>query len=97
MGEVALVEVTSPINQSNILFYNTLYDENASCHLALGKAYNDNMKDFSKLSDEELKRKGKNDSMIHVDFMIGSDSLSVVGYTFNKEKVQIFKNGVFVL
>lgn len=97
LGEVALVEVTSPINLSNILFYNTLYDENASCHLALGRAYNDNIKDFDKLSEEELNNKGRNLSMIHVDFMIGCDSTSIEGYTFDGEKVQVFENGKFVL
>ena len=97
LGEVALVEVTSPINLSNILFYNTLYDENASCHLALGRAYNDNMKDFDKLSPEELKNNGKNDSMIHVDFMIGHDTTSIVGYTFDGKEVQVFENGKFVI
>jgi aminopeptidase len=97
LGEVALVEVTSPINLTNILFYNTLYDENASCHLALGRAYTDNIKDFDKKSEEELKACGKNDSMIHVDFMIGSDSLEIIGYTHDGTAVKVFENGVFVI
>ena len=97
LGEVALVEVTSPINLSNILFYNTLYDENASCHLALGRAYNDNIKNFDKLSDAELSKKGRNVSMIHVDFMIGCETTNIEGYTFDGTKVQVFENGKFVL
>jgi len=93
LGEVALVPVTSPINQTGILFYNTLYDENAACHLALGLGFNNCIKDYEKYSYQELKEMGINDSGIHVDFMIGSEDLSITGYTRDGKKVQIFKNG----
>ena len=93
LGEVALVPVTSPINQTGILFYNTLYDENAACHLALGLGFNNCIKNYEKYSFQELKEMGINDSGIHVDFMIGSEDLSITGYTRDGKKVQIFKNG----
>ena len=93
LGEVALVPYDSPINNTGILFYSTLYDENAACHLALGLGFNNAIKDFEKYSYEELKNMGVNDSGIHVDFMIGSKDLSITGYTRDGKKVQIFKNG----
>ena len=93
LGEVALVPVTSPINQTGILFYNTLYDENAACHLALGLGFNNCIKNYEQYSFQELKEMGINDSGIHVDFMIGSEDLSITGYTRDGKKVQIFKNG----
>ena len=93
LGEVALVPYDSPISNSGILFLNTLFDENAACHLALGIGFNNCIKDFEKYSYEELKNMGVNDSGIHVDFMIGSKDLSIVGYTRDGKKVQIFKDG----
>ena len=93
LGEVALVPYDSPINNTGILFFNTLYDENAACHLALGIGFNNCIKDFEKYSNEEIKKMGVNDSGIHVDFMIGSKDLNITGYTRNGKKVQIFKNG----
>jgi len=93
LGEVALVPYDSPINNTGILFFNTLYDENAACHLALGLGFNNCIKDYEKYSNEELKKMGVNDSGIHVDFMIGSKDLSITGYTRDGKKVQIFKNG----
>ena len=93
LGEVALVPYDSPINNTNILFYNTLYDENAACHLALGLGFNNTINDFHKYSMKELRAKGINDSSIHVDFMIGSKDLNITGYTRDGKKVQIFKNG----
>ena len=72
LGEIALVPHHSPISQSGLIFYNTLYDENASCHIALGKAYPTNIEGGAKMSDEELDAHGVNDSLTHVDFMIGS-------------------------
>lgn len=95
LGEVALVPYNSPINQTNILFYNTLFDENACCHLALGAGFSNNLKEFEKYSMEELKQMGLNDSLTHVDFMIGSEDLSIIGTTKDSEKVTIFKNGVW--
>ena len=96
LGEVALISYDSPISNMNILFYNTLFDENASCHLALGNAYTMNIKDGYNLSLEELKKKGYNSSMIHVDFMFGSKDLSVIGTDHNGKEIVIFKKGNFV-
>ena len=92
LGEVALVPYSSPISQSGILFYNTLFDENASCHLALGRAFYNNVKDFEKYSKEEME-KLVNNSMIHVDFMIGTKDLNIVGTRKDGTKVQVFKDG----
>ena len=93
LGEVALVPFNSPINQSKILFYNTLFDENASCHLAFGAAFKNNIRDYEKLTDEDFKKMKFNESMNHVDFMIGSEDLDIIGTKFDGTKVQIFKNG----
>ncbi len=93
LGECALIPYDSPINNSGILFYNTLFDENASCHLALGMGFNECLKGFEEMSLEEIHAKGINDSMIHVDFMIGSRDLEIVGVTANGARVPIFKNG----
>ena len=92
LGEVALVPYSSPISQSGILFYNTLFDENASCHLALGRAFYNNVKDYEKYSKEEME-KLVNNSMIHVDFMIGTSDLTIVGIKKSGEKVFVFKDG----
>ncbi len=91
LGEVALVPYTSPINQSGILFFNTLYDENAACHVALGAGFKE-LLDVN-LSTEEAKAKGINDSMIHVDFMVGTKDLDIVGVDEKGQKHQIFKDG----
>ena len=91
LGEVALVPYTSPINQSGILFFNTLYDENAACHVALGAGFKE-LLDVN-LSTEEAKAKGINDSMIHVDFMVGTKDLDIVGVDAKGQKHQIFKDG----
>lgn len=93
LGECALVPYSSPINKSGILYYNTLFDENAACHLALGAGFTNCIKNFENYSLEELHAKGVNDSMIHEDFMIGCDTLDIVGVTADGKKVQIFKNG----
>lgn len=93
LGECALVPYDSPINNSGILFYNTLFDENASCHLALGRGFSNCIKNFDKYSQKDFDDMGVNTSMIHVDFMIGNKSLNIVGETKEGKKVQIFKNG----
>lgn len=93
LGEVALVPYDSPISKSNIIFLNTLFDENASCHFALGKAYPTNIEGGENMTDEELEKAGVNDSLTHVDFMVGSEDLSIVGETHDGERVQIFENG----
>ncbi len=97
IGEVALVPFDSPISNTNILFYNTLFDENASCHLALGRAYPINIKDYSTLSKEELSTIGVNSSVVHVDFMIGAKDTNIVGETQDGKFIDIFKNGNFVI
>ena len=93
LGECALVPFDSPINESGLLFYNTLFDENASCHLALGRGFSMCVKGYENYSDEKIKELGVNDSMIHVDFMIGARDLSIEGETENGERISIFKNG----
>lgn len=95
LGEVALISYDSPINNTGILFYNTLFDENASCHLALGSAYPMNVKGGTAMNDEELKAAGANKSMTHVDFMFGSEDMHVVGIKENGEEVVIFEKGNF--
>ena len=95
LGEVALVPYTSPINLSGILFYNTLYDENAACHVALGHGFKE-LLDVN-LSNEEAKEKGINDSMIHVDFMVGTKDLNIIGEDAKGNKYQIFKDGEWAI
>ena len=97
LGEVALVPYDSPISKSNILFFNTLYDENAACHLALGRPYPENIKGGEKMSEEELKEKGANDSMQHEDFMFGTKQMSIDGITYDDKIIPIFRNGNFVI
>ncbi|MDE6013667.1 MAG: aminopeptidase [Anaeroplasmataceae bacterium] len=97
LGEVALVPFDSPINQTNLLFYNTLYDENACCHLALGRAFTECINDYQNKSEEEIQKIDLNKSMIHVDFMIGSKDLDIVATTYDGKKVQIFKNGIWAI
>lgn len=97
LGEVALISHDSPIQNSGILFYNTLFDENASCHLALGRAYPMNVKGGVEMSKEELTKIGSNLSMTHVDFMFGSEDMDIVGIQKDGTKVQVFKNGNFVI
>lgn len=93
LGECALVPYASPIRESGILFYNTLFDENAACHLALGRGYSNNIRDYENYSLEELRAMGVNDSMVHEDFMIGSEDLSITGVTAAGERVAIFRDG----
>ena len=93
LGEVALIPYDSPISNSGVLFYNTLFDENASCHLALGHGFNECLKGFETMTQEQRKEKGINDSMIHVDFMIGTKDMNIVGVTKDGERVEIFRNG----
>ncbi len=97
LGEIALVPHHSPISQSGLIFYNTLYDENASCHIALGKAYPTNIEDGAKMSDEELDAHGVNDSLTHVDFMIGSADLDIDGVLENGETEAVFRKGEWAL
>lgn len=95
LGEVALVPFDSPISNSNILYYNTLFDENASCHLAIGEAYPICVKGNESMSKEELKNAGVNYSLEHVDFMVGTKDLNIIGITQDGKTVEIFKYGNF--
>jgi aminopeptidase len=95
LGEVALISHNSPISNMNILFYNTLFDENASCHLALGNAYTMNILGGHEMNEEELSAKGYNKSMTHVDFMFGSSDMKIVGNTNDQKQVTVFENGNF--
>ena len=93
LGECALVPQTSPINQTGLLFYNTLFDENAVCHLALGRGFNDTIRDYHNKTNEECKALGINESMIHVDFMIGADTMNIDATCADGSVVRIFANG----
>ncbi len=93
LGECALVPQRSPICESGILFYNTLFDENAACHLAMGMGFADTIKNFQDKTLEECREMGINDSMIHEDFMIGCDSMNIDAICENGETVAIFRNG----
>ncbi len=97
LGECALIAYDSPINNTGILFYNTLFDENASCHLALGRGFNECLEGFENMTVDECEKAGINNSMIHVDFMIGSKDMSIVGVTKEGDRIQIFKNGNWVI
>lgn len=97
IGEVALVPMNSPISNQNILYYETLFDENASCHIALGRGYADCVEGYGNMSKDELNDIGVNDSMIHVDFMVGAPDLSIVGHTFDGRDIEIFRDGNFVI
>ena len=95
LGEVALVPFDSPVNQTGILFFNTLYDENACCHLAIGRAFNECIKGYQNMSDEEIAKVDLNKSMIHVDFMIGTADLKITATTYSGKEVVIFKDGTW--
>ncbi len=93
LGECALVPYDSPIRRSGLLFYNTLFDENAACHLALGEGFSNCIKDYEKYTLEECRKMGVNESMVHEDFMIGTEDMEIFGITESGEKIEIFKNG----
>ncbi|MDX1521329.1 MAG: aminopeptidase [Anaerolineae bacterium] len=93
LGEIALVPNSSPISKSGLFFYNTLYDENASCHLALGRAYRFTLEGGNDMADEEFAVAGGNDSLTHVDFMIGSSQLDIDGITRNGAIHPIMRGG----
>lgn len=95
LGECALVPFDSPINQTGLLFYNTLFDENACCHFALGRGFNECVRDGLNKTKDELNEMGVNDSIIHVDFMIGTSDLSIVGKCRDGKEIQIFKDGTW--
>ena len=95
-GEVALVPYDSPISNQKLLFYNTLFDENAACHIAFGEAY-PCIEGGRDMDQEQLKARGLNDSVTHVDFMVGTADLSIVGTTRDGREVPIFTNGNFAI
>ena len=95
-GEVALVPYDSPISNQKLLFYNTLFDENAACHIAFGEAY-PCLEGGQKMTKEELKARGLNDSITHVDFMIGTADLSIVGTTHDGKEIPVFVDGNFAI
>ena len=93
LGECALVPEKSPIAESGLLFYNTLFDENAACHLAIGSGYIDTLQDYHNRTLEECHQLGINESMIHEDFMIGCDTMNIDATTRDGKTVPIFRNG----
>lgn len=93
LGEVALVPYSSPIRESGILFYNTLFDENAACHLALGRGFTNTLKDYEKYTEEQCHERGINDSIVHEDFMIGTEDMDITAITLDGREIPIFKCG----
>ena len=93
IGEIALVPASSPINQSGVLFYNTLFDENAACHIAFGAGYPGTVEGGNAMNTEQLLAKGVNDSAIHEDVMVGAADMTITGLTASGETVTIFENG----
>ncbi len=93
LGEVALVPKESPVNRCGFLFYSTLFDENACCHFAVGQGFKEVLPNGDSLTTEEATRAGINDSVIHVDFMIGAEDLRITGYRADGSREEIFRNG----
>lgn len=97
LGEIALVPKSSPIRQAGILFYNTLFDENAACHIAFGEGYPDNIKGGVAMTQEEREAMGLNYSLIHEDIMIGTDDMNITGETKDGRTIEIFRDGTWAL
>lgn len=97
IGEIALVPDESPVSQSGLIFYNTLFDENASCHIALGKAYPTNVADGANMDAATLDEHGVNDSMIHVDFMVGSNEMDIDGVLADGTEEAVFRKGTWAI
>ena len=93
LGEVALVPYSSPIRESGILFYNTLFDENAACHLALGRGFTNTLVDYEKYTEEECHARGINDSIVHEDFMIGTEDMDITAVLEDGSEIAVFKDG----
>ena len=93
IGEVALVPHSSPISASGLLFYNTLFDENAACHIALGQCYSKCFLDGGNLTPEQISAQGGNKSLIHIDWMIGSDQTDIDGVRADGSRVAVFRKG----
>ena len=97
LGEIALIGKLSPIAESGILFYNTLFDENASCHLAFGASYPTTVKDGNSLTPEQLSERGMNSSIQHVDFMVGTKDMNIDGITYDGKLIPLFRDGEWVI
>lgn len=97
IGEIALVPASSPINRSGLLFYNTLFDENAACHIAFGAGYPTTVKGGAAMTTEQLLACGVNDSAIHEDVMVGAEDMTITGLTKSGETVTIFENGEWAI
>lgn len=97
LGECALVSYDSPINNTNVIFKETLYDENASCHLALGMGFSECVKDSEDKRGDDLRALGVNDANTHVDFMIGNEDLNIIGVTYDNQEIMIMENGNLVI
>ena len=95
LGECAFVPYNSPIRESGIMFYETLFDENAACHFAIGRGFTNTIVDYDKYTNEEMKEMGINDSALHVDFMIGTEDLSIIGIKKDGSEFTIFENGLW--
>ncbi len=95
IGEIALVPATSPVNTSGILFYNTLFDENAACHIAFGEGYPGTIVGGNEMNQEQLLEKGVNHSLVHEDVMVGSADMTITGIKKDGETVKLFENGVW--
>lgn len=95
LGEVALVDKNSKIAKTNTLFYETLYDENASCHIAVGRGFKECIKDSHDMTEKELEEIGYNNSKNHVDMMIGTKDLNITAITYDNKEIEIFKDGSF--
>ena len=96
LGEVALVPHASPISQSGLLFYNTLFDENAACHIALGQCYSTCFHGGETMANDEVARRGGNSSAIHIDWMIGSGEVDIDGISQTGESVPVMRKGAWV-
>lgn len=97
LGEIALVDKNSKIAKTNILFYETLYDENASCHIAVGRGFKECLKDSENMNEQELEKIGYNNSKNHVDIMVGTNDLNITATTYDNQEILIFKDGSFNL
>ena len=95
LGECAFVPYNSPIRESGIMFYETLFDENAACHFAIGAGFTNTIKDYQNYTKEQLTEMGVNDSALHVDFMVGTDDMSIIGIKKDGSEFVIFENGLW--
>ena len=95
LGECAFVPYNSPIRESGIMFYETLFDENAACHFAIGAGFTNTVKNYQNYTKEQMTEMGVNDSALHVDFMVGTDDMSIIGIKKDGSEFVIFENGLW--